>query len=298
MEGQTPFGTGRTQHILCNTSMLGKPENLPAETAGLPPEAPAPPSPAPPLAPRDIWKPRDLLLFVVLIPFALLVSNLVVLIGYIVLRPLAGWQTRVDFVQSNTVFLLVQQGVFYVFVLGFLFLLAKLQHQQPFWKSLGWKKPSGKAVAGYLMAGAGLAAAVNLALWMQPDAQEFPLERLFNSRTACYAIGGFAIAIAPVVEELVFRGLLFAIFERVAGTRLAVLSTAILFAGLHIPEYWHAWNHMFMILLVGMVFSLARGLTGSLTPSIILHIGYNSLMITGLFFSTQHFRTASDFWVP
>jgi membrane protease YdiL (CAAX protease family) len=54
---------------------------------------------------------------------------------------------------------------------------------------------------------------------------------------------------------------------------------------------------MLMILAVGMVFSLARGVTGSLTPSIILHIGYNSLMMAGLFFSTQHFRTASSIWL-
>lgn len=272
-------------------------ENLPAETAGPVPAGVGPLPAAPSLAPREIWKARDLLLFAAFIPFALLVSKLVVMISYAVLRPFMGWHVRVELVQSDTVFLLAQQGVFYVFVLGFLFLLARLQHQQPFWKSLGWKKPRVGQVGGYLMGGGGLAVAVNLALWIQPDVQEFPLERLFNSRTACYALGGFAIAIAPVVEELVFRGLLFAIIERVMGMRFAVLITAVLFAGLHIPEYWHAWNHVFMILLVGMVFSLARGLTGCLTPSIILHIGYNSLMMTGLFFSTQHFRTPSGFWV-
>ena len=96
-----------------------------------------------------------------------------------------------------------------------------------------------------------------------------------------------------MVEELVFRGLLFAIFERAVGLRFAVVTTAVLFAGLHVPEYWHAWNHMFMILVVGMVFSLARGTTGSLTPSIILHIGYNFLIMAGLFFSTQHFHAVS-----
>jgi membrane protease YdiL (CAAX protease family) len=277
--------------------MPNDPENLSTEADGSPPQALAPHPPLIPLAPREIWKLRDLLLFVVFIPFALLVSKLVVLIGYILLRPFAGWHVRVDWVQSDTVFLLIQQGVFYVLALGFLFLLARLQHQQPFWRSLGWKKPTARQVAGYLTGGGGLAVAVSLALWVQPDVQGFPLEKLFNSRTACYAIGGFAIAIAPVVEELVFRGLLFAIFERTVGMRFAVLTTAVLFAGLHIPEYWHAWNHMIMILVVGMVFSLARGLTRCLTPSIILHIGYNTLMMTGLFFSTQHFHIASGFWV-
>jgi len=153
-------------------------------------------------------------------------------------------------------------------------------------------------VAAYLAGGGGLAIAVSLALMIRPDKQEFPLEKLFSSRTASFAIGAFAISVAPVVEELVFRGLLFAIFERAMGSRFAVVTTAVLFAGLHAPEYWHAWNHLLMILVVGMVFSLARGTSGSLTPSIILHIGYNSLIMTGLFVSTQHFRMASGHWLP
>ena len=268
------------------------------EPGGAPQEGLPPQPPVLPLVPREIWKLRDLLLFVAFIPFALVVSKLVVLMGYAVLRPFTGWHVRVDLAQSDTVFLLIQQCVFYTFILGFLFLLSKLQHQQPFWKSLGWKKPTARQVVGYLAGGCGLGVAVSLALATRPDTQGFPLERLFNSRAACYAIGAFAIGVAPVVEELVFRGLLFAIFERAVGLRLAVVTTAVLFAGLHIPEYWHAWNHMFMILVVGMVFSLARGKTGILTPSVILHVGYNSMIMAGLFFSTQHFRTAGGFRVP
>jgi len=284
---------------LRDVNMPGEPENFPPDAGDLPPEAPTSPTqlPLPLLAPREIWKPRDLLLFIGFIPFALVAAKFAVLIGYVGMKPFMGWRLKVDAVQADTVFLLIQQCVFYVFILGFLFLLAKLQHRQPFWKSLGWKKPTPGQVAGYLAGGGGLAVAVSLALLVRPDVQGFPLEQLFSSRTACYAIGVFAIAVAPVVEELVFRGLLFAILERAVGLRFAVLATAALFAGLHVPEYWHAWNHMLMILAVGMVFSLARGITGSLAPSVMLHIGYNSLMITALFFSTQHFRTAGSFWM-
>ena len=274
-------------------NILGDSENLSMGAGGSPPQSFPPQPPAVPLAPREIWTLRDLLLLVAFLPMALLVSKFAVLIGYAALRPFAGWRSPTDLVQSGTIFLLVMQCIFYVFILGFLFLLAKLQHQQPFWRSLGWKKLSARQVAGYLAAGCGLAVAVSLAIMVRPDTQEFPLEKLFNSRTASLAIGAFAISIAPVVEELVFRGLLFAIFERAMGWRFAVVTTAALFAGLHAPEYWHAWNHLLMILVVGMVFSLARGMTGSLAPSIILHIGYNSLIMTGLFFSTQHFRTAA-----
>jgi membrane protease YdiL (CAAX protease family) len=275
---------------------LGDTENISTEAGGSPPEGLPPQPPSPPLAPREIWKLRDLLLFLAIIPFALVLSKIVVLAGYVALRPFGGWHAKVDAVQWDTIFLLIQQCFFYVFILGFLYLLAKLHHQQAFWKSLGWKKPTARQVAGYFAGGGGLAVAASLLLALRPDTQDFPLEKLFNSPTASYAIGAFAVAIAPVVEELVFRGMLFAIFERAVGMRFAVVATALLFAGLHIPEYWPAWNHVFMILVVGLVFSLARGRTGSLAPSILLHIGYNSSLVTGLFFSTQHFRNAIGFW--
>ncbi len=268
--------------------------NIFPEASVAPAQAPRP-QPAPPLAPREIWTLRDLLLFVAFLPFAFLAANLLGFAAYAALRPFAGWHTRVDALPTNTLFMLMLQFVFYIFVLGYLFLLAKLQHHQPLWKSLGWNKPTGRQVLTYLSAGGGLAIVISVLLSLLPDAQEFPLERLFTSAAASYAIGAFAIGIAPVVEELVFRGLLFAIFERAVGLPFAVVTTAVLFAVLHIPEYWHAWNHLWMILVVGVVFSLARGRSGSLTPSILLHVGYNALIMTGLFVSTQHFRALHAF---
>ena len=269
--------------------------NCPTEPGGLPAGGLQPPPASPFLTPREVWKPRDLLLFVAFIPFALLASKIALLIGYSVLRPFTGWHAKVDSAQSDTIFLLVQQCVFYLLILAFFFLLARLQHQQPLWKSLGWKKPTAKEVLGYLAGGCGLAFAASFGLWLLPDTQAFPLEKLFSSRPASIAIGAFAVLIAPVVEEVVFRGLVFAIIERTVGLKVAIVTTALLFAGLHVPEYWHAWNHLLMILLVGVVFSLARGVSGRLTPSIILHIGYNSLIMIGVFISTKHFHNFSSF---
>jgi membrane protease YdiL (CAAX protease family) len=279
--------------------MQGNPESPLPETSSTPPEDLLPAStpqvspplrPAPPLVPREIWTLRDLLLFVAFLPFAFLAANLLGFTAYVVLRPFAGWHARADLLPSNTFFSLILQSVFYVFVLGYLFLLARLLHHQPLWKSVGWRMPTGRQVLGYLAGGGGLAIIVSILLSLVPDTHGFPLERLFTSSAASYAIGAFAIGIAPLVEELVFRGLLFAIFERSVGMPFAVFSTAVLFAGLHVPEYWHAWNHVGMILIVGMVFSVARGVSGTITPSIFLHVGYNSLIMTGLFLSTQHFR--------
>jgi membrane protease YdiL (CAAX protease family) len=269
--------------------MAGDMESLFPEPSGAPPVTLAPLS-APPPAPREIWTLRDLLLFVAFIPFGLLASNLLAFIAYAVLRPFTGWRAPVDSLPSNTFFLLALQSIFYLSVLTCLFLLARIQHRQPFWKSLGWKTPTGRQVLACLAGGGALAVAIRIAPPLLPDTEKFPLERLFTSMGASYAIGGFAVAVAPLIEELVFRGLLFAIFERTVGLRFAIVATAVLFAGLHVPEYWHAWNHVLMILVVGVVFSLARGMSGSLAPSVLLHVGYNACMMTSLFFTTQHFR--------
>ena len=242
------------------------------------------------LSPTQIWGLRDLLFFLLFIPISLIIANLVALAAYAALKPLMGWQLSPLSLSRNTFFLLALQSVFYAFVLGWVYLLARIHHQQPFWRSLGWHKPSGKQASMFLGGGVLLALMVNLIPPILPESGTFPLQRFFSSPAASYAVGVFAVFIAPLVEETVFRGLLFAIFERSAGLPFAVITTAVLFAGLHVPEYWRAWNHVLMILVVGLVLSLARGMTGSLAPSIILHVGYNTCMMAGLYFTTQHFR--------
>jgi len=269
--------------------MPADPEN-PLTPADFPPAAPGRPAASPSPLPREIWEPRDLLLLLVFIPFGLVASKLAVLIGYSVVRPLAGWRSPAGLAQENTIFQLVQQCAFYVLILGLLALLARLRHHRPLWVSLGWRAPTRGQAAAYLLAGAGLALAVSLAISLRPDTPDFPLEKLFNSRPASYAIGAFAVTLAPVVEEVVFRGLLFALCERAAGMRFAVAATAVLFAGLHVPEYWPAWDHLLMILLVGVALSSVRAATGSLASSILVHVGYNALLMAGLFAASGHFR--------
>ncbi|MBZ5562849.1 MAG: CPBP family intramembrane metalloprotease [Acidobacteriia bacterium] len=266
----------------------GTPGNLPPAAEPLGEAAPVfapPPAPTP-----EPWTVRDLLLFIALLPIAFVAAYFLVMIGYTLLAPLARWPSLTPKIAGGTLFLLVVQTVLYFFVLGLVYLLVAVRYQLPFWSGVGWRMPRSWHVPAYFLAGLVLAFAVLLAPPLLPDTESFPLQEMFTSRAASYAIGAFAITVAPFMEELIFRGVMFAVFERRAGLRFAVLATAVLFAGLHVPEYWRAWNHVLMILVVGVAFSLARGITGSLAPSVILHMGYNASMMMGLFFSTQQFR--------
>jgi hypothetical protein len=236
------------------------------------------------------WGLRDFLLFLAFVPVGLFAANILVSLAYALLQSAIHWPLAKRQLSSDPFFLLALQTVFYALMLAFIFFLVAVDHRQPFWPTLRWRRITVWRALGCLAGGALMTVAIALLLQVLPDATKFPLESLFNSRAAAYAIGAFAILIAPLVEEMIFRGILFAIFESQLGLRFAIVITAILFGGLHVPEYWGAWNHMLLIFLVGLVFSLARGMSGSLAPSVFLHAGYNASMMLGLFLSTEHFR--------
>ena len=236
-------------------------------------EAPAPPR----------WRLADLLFFLAFASVWLLLAPLVSYMGYAALRPIMGWQVRTAALPENAFFAVVIQTIYYVPLLAYVYFLIVVHYQQSFWAGLKWGGLSLTRAARCFMGGIALALFTLVALVLLPDQQSFPLEQLLTSRRAVYLLGGFAVLIAPFMEELIFRGVLFAFFEHLVGLRFAVLSTALLFGGLHVPEYWGAWHHAALIFLVGVVFSLARGLTGSLAPSVILHFAYNTTLMTGLF---------------
>lgn len=249
-------------------------------------------------SPPRPWTLRDLLLFIAFVPIGLLAANFLVILGYGLLQPIMHWHFAKQQLSTNPFFLLALQTVFYGLMLAFIFFLVAVDHVQPFWPALRWRRITVWQALACLAGGTLMTVAIALLPPVLPDATQFPLESLFSSRAAAYALGAFAILVAPFMEEMIFRGVLFAIFESQVGLRFAILITAILFGGLHVPEYWGAWNHMLLIFLVGLVFSLARGRSGSLAPSVFLHVGYNATMMVALFVSTEHFRNLNALLVP
>jgi len=238
-----------------------------------------------------LWSVRDLVLFLVVSALLLVVvSPLLMYTAYATLRPVFGWRPPVRALDNNPFFLLVVQAVFHALVFAYVYFLIAVNYRQPFWAALGWRRLATRQAMLFFLGGTLLCLAVQLAPPVLPDREDFPLLRLFTSPQAAYAITAFAILVAPLMEELIFRGVLFRFFEFQVGVRFAILGTAVLFAGMHVPQYWGAWNHLLLVSLVGVAFSLARGLTGSLAPSVVLHVAYNAGVMVALFFETNQFR--------
>jgi membrane protease YdiL (CAAX protease family) len=89
------------------------------------------------------------------------------------------------------------------------------------------------------------------------------------------------VLIAPVCEELVFRGWLYSRLERAiggfAGVVGAVATTSIMFAALHLP---HSVSHGATLLGIAIVLGYLRARSGSVWPGMVLHAVWNAAFLT------------------
>ena len=88
-----------------------------------------------------------------------------------------------------------------------------------------------------------------------------------------------AVFLAPVIEELLFRGVLWSILQENKGTVTAVIVTTVYFVFLHLTL-----SNAFSAILIGICGSMFILFTGSIIPSIVIHL-LNNLLVTILGYS-------------
>ena len=103
-------------------------------------------------------------------------------------------------------------------------------------------------------------------------------------------MAAFGITLAPLLEELFFRGMLYPVLRRSVGVGLAILLTAIAFAFIHGAQLGYAWAPLLSIFVVGTVFTLVREKTNSVAASFLMHCGYNLALFATLWVGSDHFR--------
>jgi len=85
----------------------------------------------------------------------------------------------------------------------------------------------------------------------------------------------FAFAVmAPVVEELIFRGLLYGWIESRWGSKVALVVSSLAFAAAHFEP-----AHILLVLPLGFLFGWLRRRTNSLMPSMVSHIVNNGFAV-------------------
>lgn len=90
------------------------------------------------------------------------------------------------------------------------------------------------------------------------------------------------VLVAPVVEELLFRGALLRALQRRFTIPVAVFVSAVVFAGVHVVGDPGSYYVVPGLLLLGLVSGLQAARTGDLNRSVLLHVGFNLLSAIAL----------------
>ncbi len=100
---------------------------------------------------------------------------------------------------------------------------------------------------------------------------------LRSSRSAVYIVAFLATFSAPIVEEVVYRGIIYSAFYKAFGVVVAVIVASTLFAGVHFLQYNGDFTALIMICLLSLILTLIRVRTGNLLPCIVLHMVFNGI---------------------
>lgn len=204
---------------------------------------------------------------------------------------LLGGQLKTD--SQKVLLLITMQGVIYVF---FLLLVRNFirEHSMDWNQSFGFRTTGLKTIIPTAMIALSAVLipvevftgiTILIFKWMGWPMTPQPILEIFENIKNPAIKGGvilIAIAGAPLVEELLFRGILYPFLKNKFGFRNALWLTSFLFAAfhLHLPS-------LLPLFVLAVAFTLLYEWTGSLIAPILMHAGFNSMSL-GLLLLKEH----------
>jgi hypothetical protein len=190
-------------------------------------------------------------------------------------RPLVGSDVPVGYWA-----VLEESIAYFVAFTGLKFLFAR--RGQPLLASLGWVD-SPFPVPWLISTGITLSVlTVVLSVALRTPDIETPFEKILSDPISRVTIAIFGVLCAPLIEELLFRGLLQPRLVGTFGVLPGILITSSLFGALHLVQNAWLWQSFVLITVVGFVLGVIRHVSGSTKASTIVHIAYNTLPLIGL----------------
>jgi len=166
----------------------------------------------------------------------------------------------------------------------------------PFWKTLGFEWPANfgpwKSI-GVAVALLG----VGVLVTYLAGGSKTELDELINSSYQTRLTTAIlAATTGPLVEEIVYRGVLYSALQRVFGALWTVLIVSSLFAGVHVAQYRSNTGVIAVITLLSFALTLVRATTGKLLPSFMIHFVFNG--IQSVLLVVQPFFEKADQTLP
>jgi membrane protease YdiL (CAAX protease family) len=226
---------------------------------------------------------------------AVLVFTAVAVFGFslaalFIARAVPGYrQIPVSDLATNARVVIGAQAAAYPLVLLFMLVLVRSRTRERFGNAIHWNWP-GISAPGFFVLGIILAVVIDGLSRFLPIPKSLPMDKYFNDATSAYLMAAFGITLAPLLEELFFRGLLYPLLRRVFSFTFAVALTAAAFAAIHGTQLGYAWAPILSIFVVGVVFTVARACINSVASSFLMHCGYNFALFGLLWLASDHYR--------
>ena len=244
-----------------------------------------PPPPLPPPSPNEPWI-KLLLGFFTWFGSVLMLLFVpaILAIPYLMYRWRATGMPSAEELTADKTFIFISiAGIVptHLLTLALVWLVVTEGRKKPFWETIGfdWPRYTNRFVATLIcifiaavLLGIGF---VVTSLWGGSKTQ---LDLLVESSIpARFATAFVAVFTAPLVEELVYRGVLYSAIERALGTAVAVGAVALLFAGVHVFQYINNISVITVITLLSFTLTLVRAGTGKVLPCFIIHLVFNGI---------------------
>jgi uncharacterized protein len=214
----------------------------------------------------------------------LLFVPLILVVPYMFYRAATEGQGVLAGLANDKIFLFLSVlGVIPAHALTFFmaYLVVTGRRSYPFLKTLGFSWPAGwstlKGMVICTLIAAGLFAAGAVVTQIFPG-EKTQLDMLIESSFAARVVTAFlAVATAPLVEELIYRGMLYPAIARVLGSGVAIALVSLLFAAVHFLQYQNNLGVIGVITLVSVTLTTVRAYTRRLLPCFVIHLVFNGI---------------------
>jgi len=207
------------------------------------------------------------------------------------------------------------EAISYTLTLIAAWLFFPLLWQRAFGDGIQWdfaaaKRNAWKLIPIGLVAGFAVQAISSLI----PVPKSIPMDDFFRTSSDVWLVTVFGTTLAPMMEEIAFRGFLLPAFaiaydwlslprtpaarehwhQTTGLTTTAVIFSAILssifFALLHGEQLAHAWVALFVLFCVSLVLTIVRVRMHSVACSTLVHASYNASVFLTMFIATGGYR--------
>lgn len=300
------MGCNRTA-ITCRAAVQQNSMSIPPEFLYTP-EVPSGPPPPPP--PRRIPHIGHTVLFFTVAIIVLLLTSVSVFalaMGF----HLLGTETPEQLLREPRL-LIPSMAAAYLIAGAIVWAIFTYLWQQTFLRGLHWNFAAvRRRWMPLLVGGIALSLVVQFLSNFLPVPKTLPIDDFFRNSADVWMVALFGTFVAPIFEELAFRGFLLpslaSAWDWLQGSRedagvdqdphwsvaalvVSCTITSIAFALVHADQLAHAWAPLAVLFAVSLVLCGVRLWTQSLAASTLIHATYNGTIFTILFFATGGFR--------